>query len=67
MLCELREEMAWSAWVEEGEAAMVARGFAAASGRERDQEMGRERMGRTRLGHGRRWPQGHAAQAGASI
>jgi hypothetical protein len=56
----------WSAWVEEGEAAMVARGFAAANGHERDQEMGRERMGRARLGHGREWPQGHVAQAGAS-
>ena len=65
-LCELREEMEWSAWVEEGEATMVARGFAVARGRERDQEMGRERMGRARLGHSRRWPQGRAAHAGAS-
>jgi hypothetical protein len=41
----LREETVWSAWVEEGEAAMVARGFATASGWERDHEMGRERWG----------------------
>jgi hypothetical protein len=55
-LCEFREETVWSVWVEEGEAAMVAWGFAAASRRERDQEMGRERIGRVRLGRGGEWP-----------